>query len=203
MEYRYLGHTGLKVSELCLGAMTFGWTTMQEDSTAIIDRFFEAGGNFIDTADVYTTGASETILGDWLKGKPRNQVVVATKARFAMGDGPNQVGLSRKYLLSAVEASLRRLQTTDHSPVPGTTWDARTPLEETLSTLDGLVKSGKVRYLGASNSRGGSCRRQSTPASGWAGKSFVCLQPLYNLLDRSTEWELIPVCLNEGVGVIP
>ena len=127
MEYRYLGHTGLKVSELCLGAMTFGWTTVHEDSTAIMDRFFEAGGNFVDTADVYTTGASETIVGDWLKGKPRDQVVVATKARFAMGDGPNQVGLSRKHLLLAVEASLRRLQTDYIDLYQVHAWDTRTP----------------------------------------------------------------------------
>jgi aryl-alcohol dehydrogenase-like predicted oxidoreductase len=203
MEYRFLGHTGLKVSELCLGAMTFGWTTAQEDSAAILDRFFAAGGNFIDTADVYTAGASETIVGDWLKGKPRDQVVVATKARFAMGDGPNQVGLSRKYLLSAVEASLRRLQTDYIDLFQVHAWDARTPLEETLSVLDGLVKSGKVRYLGASNFAGWQLQKAIDTSRRMGCEPFVCLQPLYNLLDRSTEWELIPVCLNEGVGVIP
>src|SRR5512145_2359107 len=109
MEYRFLGKTGLKVSELCLGAMTFGWTTSEEDSRQMMDRFVEAGGNFIDTADVYSGGVSEEIVGRWLKDKPRDQFVVATKVRFQMGESPNAVGVSRKHIMAAVEASLRRL----------------------------------------------------------------------------------------------
>ena len=151
MEYRFLGKTGLKVSELCLGAMTFGWSTTEEDSLKIMDRFAEAGGNFIDTADVYSTGTSEEIVGRWLKNKPRDQYVVATKVRFAMGEGPNDVGVSRKHILDAVDASLRRLDTDYIDLYQIHAWDPKTPLEETLSTLDGLVKQGKVRYLGTSN----------------------------------------------------
>lgn len=109
MEYRNLGNTGMKVSELCLGAMTFGRESSEKDSHQILDRFAEAGGNFIDTADVYNRGVSEEILGRWLKDKPRDDFIIATKVRFAMGEGPNDVGLSRKHILSAVEASLRRL----------------------------------------------------------------------------------------------
>ena len=203
MEYRFLGRTGLKVSELCLGAMTFGWTTSSEESARIMDRFFELGGNFVDTADVYTRGASETLVGKWLQTKPRDQLVIATKVRFAMGDGPNEIGLSRKHILAGVEASLRRLgvDTVDLYQVHA--WDNRTPLEETLSTLDGRVRSGKVRYVGASNFTGWQLQKaiETSRRLGW--EQLVCLQPLYNLLDRSTEWELVPVCLNEGLGVIP
>ncbi len=203
MEYRFLGRTGLKVSEVCLGAMTFGWTTNQEDSNRIMDRFFELGGNFVDTADVYTQGASETFVGDWLKDKLRDQLVIATKVRFGMGDGPNEIGLGRKHILAGVEASLRRLRTDYIDLYQVHAWDNATPLEETLSTLDGLVKSGKVRYIGVSNFSGWQLQKaiETSRRLGWEG--FVCLQPLYNLLDRSTEWELIPICQNEGLGVIP
>ena len=203
MEFRYLGKTGLKVSELCLGAMTFGRETNQEDSFAIMDRFSEAGGNFIDTADVYTQGASEEIVGRWLKGQRREAVVLATKVRFAMGDGPNDVGLSRKHLLAGVEASLRRLQTDYIDLYQVHCWDPGTPLEETLSTLNTLVERGLVRYLGASNFTAWQLQKaiDSSRHHGW--EAFSCLQPQYNLLCRSTEWDLIPVCLNEGLGVIP
>jgi aryl-alcohol dehydrogenase-like predicted oxidoreductase len=203
MEYRFLGRTGLKVSELCLGAMTFGWTTSEDDSIRIMDRFAALGGGFIDTADVYSRGASETIVGKWLKEKPRDQFVIATKVRFGMGDGPNEIGMSRKHILAGVEASLRRLGTDYVDLYQVHAWDNCTPLEETLSTLDGLIKSGKVRYIGASNFAGWQLQKaiETSRRLGW--ERLVCLQPLYNLLDRSTEWELIPVCLNEGLGVIP
>jgi aryl-alcohol dehydrogenase-like predicted oxidoreductase len=203
MEYRFLGQTGLKVSELCLGAMTFGWTTRQEDSHQIMDRFVEAGGNFIDTADAYTNGVSEEIVGTWLKNKPRDQLVIATKVRFAMGEGPNEVGLSRKHILAGVEASLRRLDTDYLDLYQVHAWDNRTPLEETLHTLDGLVKSGKVRYLGVSNFSGWQLQKAIDLSRHMGWEPFTCLQPLYNLLDRSTEWELVPVCQNEGLGMIP
>jgi aryl-alcohol dehydrogenase-like predicted oxidoreductase len=202
MDYRFLGKTGLKVSELCLGAMTFGWTTEEEDSRRIMDRFVEAGGNFIDTADVYSGGKSEEIVGRWLKTKPRDQMVVATKVRFPTGQGPNDVGLSRSHILAGVEASLRRLGTDYIDLYQVHAWDSLTPLEETLSTLDSLVKSGKVRYLGASNFTGWHLQKavETSRRMGW--ERFVCLQPLYNLLDRGVELELIPVCQNEGLGVI-
>src|SRR5262245_2048175 len=203
MRYRYLGKTGLKVSELCLGAMTFGRETSEPASHQILDRFVEVGGNFIDTADVYSAGKSETIVGRWLKGKTRDDLVIATKVRFPMGKGPNDVGLSRKHVLAGVEASLRRLDTDYIDLYQVHCWDHITPLEETLSTLNDLVRSSKVRYLGASNYSGWQLQRaiDLSRQSGW--EPFTCLQPQYNLLCRSTEWELIPVCLQEGLGVIP
>lgn len=203
MDYRYLGRTGLKVSELCLGAMTFGRETDEAASHHMLDRFVEAGGNFIDTANVYTRGLSEEIVGRWLQGRRRDDLVIATKARFPMGEGPNDAGLSRKHILAAVDNSLRRLRTDYIDLYQVHCWDPGTPLKETLSTLDGLVKSGKVRYIGASNYSGWQLQKAIDlgRAHGW--ERFRCLQPLYNLLDRSVEWELIPVCRNEGLGVIP
>jgi aryl-alcohol dehydrogenase-like predicted oxidoreductase len=203
MNYRYLGKTGLKVSELCLGAMTFGREAGEAVSRQILDHFVEAGGNFIDTADVYTRGASEEVVGRWLKDKSRDDFVIATKVRFPMGEGPNDVGLSRKHILAAVEASLRRLGTDYIDLYQVHNWDRGTPLEETLSTLDGLVRSGKARYIGVSNYTGWQLQKaiDLSRYKGW--EPFVCLQPLYNLLDRSTEWELLPICQNEGLGVIP
>lgn len=203
MDYRYLGDTGLKVSELCLGAMTFGREADEATSFAMLDAFVEAGGNFIDTANVYTAGTSEEITGRWLKNKTRDDLVVATKVRFPMGKGPNDIGLSRKHILKSVEDSLRRLQTDYIDLYQVHCWDPGTPLEETLSTLNTLVQSGKVRYTGASNIAGWQLQKAVDMAriNGW--EPFSCLQPLYNLLDRSLEWELLPVCQNEGLGVIP
>ena len=203
MNYRFMGKTGLRVTELCLGAMTFGREADEETSFRILDRFIEAGGNFIDTADVYTRGASEEIVGRWLKGKSRDDLVIATKVRFPMGEGPNEAGLSRKHILAGVEASLRRLGTGYIDLYQVHCWDRATPLEETLSTLDSLVQSGKVRYIGASNFSGWQLQKaiDLCRANGW--EPFTCLQPQYNLLCRSTEWELLPLCQNEGLGVIP
>ncbi|HJR80019.1 MAG TPA: aldo/keto reductase [Anaerolineales bacterium] len=203
MQFRYLGRTGLKVSELCLGAMTFGRESSEEVSYQMLDCFVEAGGNFIDTANVYSRGVSEEILGRWLKDKHRDDFIIATKVRFSMGSGPNDLGLSRKHILSAVEASLRRLNTSYIDLYQVHMWDLGTPLEETLEVLNQLVTSGKVRYLGASNYAGYQLQKavDLSRARGW--EPFSCLQPLYNLLDRSFEWELLPVCEAEGVGVIP
>lgn len=203
MNYRYLGKTGLKVSELCLGAMTFGRESSEDESRRMLDRFVDAGGNFIDTANVYTRGVSEEIVGRWLPGRRRDDLVVATKVRFPMGDGPNDVGLSRKHILSAVHDSLRRLNTDYIDLYQVHCWDPGTPLEETLSTLDGLVRSGKVRYLGASNYSGWQLQKAIDVSHHMGWEPFLCLQPLYNLLDRTVEWELAPVCLNEGLGIIP
>jgi aryl-alcohol dehydrogenase-like predicted oxidoreductase len=154
MQYRTLGKTGLKVSELCLGAMTFGRETTEADSYTIMDRYAAAGGNFIDTADVYSRGISEDIVGKWLQDKPRDDYVIATKVRFPMGDGPNEVGLSRKHILASVEASLRRLQTDYLDLYQVHCWDPITPLKETLSTLN---RSGAQRQ-GALHRREQLCR---------------------------------------------
>lgn len=205
MNYRYLGKTGLKVSELCLGAMTFGRENeaSEEESFQMMDRFVAEGGNFIDTANVYSAGVSEQIVGRWLKKRHRDGLVIATKVRFPMGSGPNDMGLSRKHILSSVEASLRRLQTSYIDLYQVHCWDDKTPLEETLSTLDALVARGDVRYLGASNYTGWQLQLAIDVSrdNGW--EAFVSLQPQYNLLCRSTEWELIPLSLREGLGVIP
>jgi aryl-alcohol dehydrogenase-like predicted oxidoreductase len=200
MEYRNLGRTGLKVSEVCLGAMHFGGPTDEQTSVRILDEFAEAGGTFVDTADVYNAGESEAVLGRWLKGRDRDAFVIATKVYGAMGDGPNDDGLSRKHILAAVEASLRRLGT-DYIDLYYThVWDTATPIEETLATLDTLVTSGKVRYLGASNVTGWQLQK----AVDLVGPNrYVALQPLYNLLDREAEWELLAICRNEGLGVMP
>lgn len=203
MEFVYLGATGLAVSELCLGAMTFGRESSKRESHQMLDRFADAGGNFIDTANVYSHGKSESILGGWLKERKRDDFVIATKVRFAMGDQPNQVGLSRKHILQAVEDSLRRLRTDYIDIYQVHCWDPGTPLMETLSTLDALVRSGKVRYIGASNYSGWQLQKAIDLSRQMKIEPFVTLQPLYNLLDRSTEWELLPVCQNEGLGVIP
>ncbi|MEF3306583.1 aldo/keto reductase [Paenibacillus sp. GYB003] len=203
MKTRYLGRTGLRVSELCLGTMTFGGAADEKESASIMNRYAEEGGNFLDTADVYGRGRSEEIVGAWLKGKRRENFVVATKVRGAMGEGPNDIGLSRKHIRAAVAASLRRLGTDYIDLYQVHAWDPATPLEETLSTLHDLVREGLVRYIGASNFRAwqlmkaiGICRER-----GW--EEFVCLQPQYSLLCRATEYELLPLCASEGIGVIP
>lgn len=203
MKYRFMGKTGLRVSELCLGAMTFGRETSEADSFTMMDRFVEAGGNFIDTANVYSRGVSEAIMGRWLQDKNRADLVIATKVRFPMGDGPNDAGLSRKHILDSLEASLERLNTDYIDLYQVHCWDEVTPLEETLSTLDTLVKSGAVRYIGVSNHTGWQLQKaiEISRQMGW--EPYTCLQPQYNLLCRSTEWELVPVCLKEGLGIIP
>jgi aryl-alcohol dehydrogenase-like predicted oxidoreductase len=202
MRYRFLGKTGLKVSELCLGAMTFGRESSEEESRQMLDRFLAAGGNFIDTADVYSRGGSEAVLGRWLKTQSRDDLVIATKVRFPMGEGPNEVGLSRKHILAGVDASLRRLGTDYIDLYQVHCWDNATPLEETLSTLDMLVQSGKVRYIGASNFAAWHLQKAIDVSSFRGWEPFVALQALYNLLDRDLELDLLPVCQNEGVGVI-
>lgn len=203
MEYRRLGNTGLRVSELCLGAMTFGRETAEELSYEILDRFVETGGNFIDTADVYSLGVSETILGLWLKEHKRDDFVIATKVRFPMGEGPNEYGLSRKHIIAGVHESLKRLRTDYIDLYQVHRWDSETPLEETLSTLNDLVKMGKVRYIGCSNFQGWQLQKALDLSKGKGWEHFVCLQPLYNLLDRAIEWELVPICQEEGLGIIP
>jgi aryl-alcohol dehydrogenase-like predicted oxidoreductase len=202
MDYRFLGRTGLKVSELCLGAMTFGRESTPEVSFQVLDRFAAAGGNFIDTADVYGQGVSETITGQWLKNKRREDWVIATKVRFRVGEGVNDEGLSRKHILASVEGSLRRLGTEYIDLYQVHSWWDQINLEETLGTLDTLVQSGKVRYLGVSNFRGWQLQKAIDLSRMRRWEPFVCLQPLYNLLDRGIEYELVPICQNEGLGII-
>jgi len=214
MQYRFMGKTGLKVSELCLGAMTFGDSSQsiianlpsikeEEEGFKVINRFAEKGGNFIDTANTYGNGQSENYVGKWLKTKSRDDFVIASKVRFPTGSGPNDSGLSRKHILASVEASLKRLQTDyiDLYQVHG--FDIGTPLRETLITLHELVRAGKIRYIGASNFTGYQLQKSIDLSEHLGIEPFTCLQPLYNLLSRYTEWELIPICANEGVGIIP
>ncbi|XVU30147.1 aldo/keto reductase [Actinoplanes sp. CA-054009] len=203
MDFTYLGNSGLRVSELCLGTMTFGKEASEETSHQLLDRFTEAGGNFIDTADVYAGGASEQIIGRWLARRDRDELVVATKFFWATGGGANDIGAGRKHILSAVERSLRQLQTDYIDLYQVHCFDAATPLEETLSTLDGLVRQGKVRHLGVSNYAAWQLQKSIDVARHRGWEQFVALQPLYNLLDRETELDLLPVARNEGVAVIP
>jgi aryl-alcohol dehydrogenase-like predicted oxidoreductase len=203
MQYRRLGQTGLMVSELCLGSMTFGRELDEEGSRAMISRFLEAGGNFIDTADVYEAGASEEIVGRALRGVRREDVVLATKVRFPMGDGPNDVGLSRKHVISGCEDSLRRLGTEYIDLYQAHCWDALTPLEETLSALTDLVRQGKVRYVGVSNFTGWQLMKSLWVSETRGLERFVCLQPQYSLVERNIEREILPICREEGLGVIP
>ncbi len=202
MEYRRLGRTGLMVSELCLGCVTFGRELAEEVSREIIARFLDAGGNFIDTADVYAKGSSEEITGRAIKGV-RDDVVLATKVRFPMGEGPNDVGLSRKHVISGCEASLRRLGTDYLDLFQVHAWDALTPLEETLSALTDLVRAGKVRYIGVSNFTAWQLMKSLWISELLGLESFVCLQPQYSLVERNIEREILPVCREEGLGIIP
>jgi aryl-alcohol dehydrogenase-like predicted oxidoreductase len=204
MEQRVLGTSGLTVSSLALGTMTFGAETDETGSVAQLDRFVESGGTFIDTADVYSAGRSEEIIGRWLARRGHHDdLVIATKGRFPMGDGPLDRGAGRRHLQRAVHASLRRLgvDVVDLYQVHG--WDQSVPLEETLQTLDDLVRSGTVRYVGLSNYTGWQLQRALRLAEmhGWTAP--VSLQPQYNLLAREIEWEIVPQCIEEGLGLLP
>jgi len=211
MLYRKLGRTGLKVSALCLGTMTFGWSADEATSHAILDAAVDAGINFIDTADIYSRwaegnkgGESETIIGTWLKQKDRRSIVVATKARGIMWPGPNGEGLSRAHIMQAVDDSLRRLQT-DYIDLYQVHYpDDETPLDETLSALDDLVRSGKVRYVGASNYPAWLLMKSLWVSDQHGYARFDCLQPHHSLLHRQ-EWEreLQAACVDQGIGVIP
>src|SRR6266511_6105057 len=212
MLMRKLGRTGLRVSALCLGGNTFGWTTDQQASEAVLDAYLEAGGNFIDTADVYSRwapgnkgGESETVLGKWMTArKNRHAVLMATKVMGPMGPGPNDTGLSRQHIMEGVEDSLRRLGT-DYIDLYQAHWDDRdAPLEETLRAFDDLVGQGKVRYIGCSNYVGWRLTRALWESDKHGYARYECLQPKYNLVIRDEyERELEPLCLEQGVGVIP
>ena len=206
MEYRTLGSSGVSVSTLALGTMTFGTETDEAGAHAQLDRFVEVGGNLVDTADVYSSGVSEQIIGRWLVKQPPEvleHVVLATKGRFATSSGPNGVGLSRRHLARALDASLGRLgvETIDLYQVHA--WDPYTPVEETLAFLDDAVSAGKIHYVGLSNFTGWQIQKAVDVADLGGLARPVTVQPQYNLLTREVEWEIVPVCESEGLGLLP
>jgi 1-deoxyxylulose-5-phosphate synthase len=212
MEYVRLGRTGLKVSRVCLGCMTFGdpgrgahaWTLPAEPSRPIIRHALEAGINFFDTANVYSLGSSEEIVGAALREfAPRDEVVIATKVFNRMKPGPNGAGLSRKAILHEIDQSLRRLQTDYVDLYQIHRWDNATPIEETMEALHDVVKAGKARYIGASSMYAWQFAKAQRAADRLGLTRFVSMQNHLNLMYREEEREMIPLCLDEGVGVIP
>jgi aryl-alcohol dehydrogenase-like predicted oxidoreductase len=209
MEYRQLGNSGLLVSTIALGTMTFGGKDVfgnvgNTDVTGArrqVDMCLDAGVNLIDTANMYSSGAAEEILGEALNGR-RDKVVVSSKVRLPMGDGPNDEGLSRWHILNQVEASLRRLNTDYLDIYHVHQWDGLTPLEETMQTLDGLVSSGKVRYLGVSNFSGWQLMKALSVADTHGYQRFVSNQIYYSLESRDAEYELVPVSVDQGLGIL-
>lgn len=211
MKIKRMGRTGLRVSEVCLGTMTFGHQCDEATSFAILDYAWNAGVNFIDTADVYpipvdskTSGNTEIIIGNWLKAHPgrRHETVLATKCHFPMTSAPNDGGGSRRHIMDAIDASLRRLQTDFIDLYQMHSFDPNTPLDETLRALDDLVHSGKVRYIGCSNYRGYQLAKALWTSDKLGISRYDCVQPRYNLLFREYEAELLPLCREENVGVI-
>jgi aryl-alcohol dehydrogenase-like predicted oxidoreductase len=210
MDYVNLGRTGLKVSRVCLGCMSYGdpawrdWVLSDEDSRPFIRRALELGVNFFDTADMYSRGASEEVLGRALRDfARRDEVVIGTKVFFPLGDGPNNRGLSRKHILASIDGSLRRLGTDYVDLYQIHRWDPETPLDETLEALHDVVRSGKARYVGASSMFAWQFAKSLYLADlrGWT--RFVSMQNHYNLLYREEEREMLPLCREEGIGVIP
>src|SRR5215212_9101308 len=209
MDYRELGRSGLRVSALTLGTMTFGGggkfahvgSTDVEGAKRQVAMALDAGVNMIDTADVYSDGASEEILGKAL-GDRRDDVLIATKARMAMGDGPNDAGLSRHHLIRACEASLRRLGTDHIDLYQVHEWDGMTPMEETLGALDDLVRAGKVRYVGCSNFSGWQMSKALGVSERLGLERYVSQQVYYSLQSRDAEYEIVPACIDQGVGIL-
>lgn len=206
MRYRLLGKSGCAVSELCLGTMTFGAETDEAGSHEQLDLFVEAGGTIVDTADVYSAGVSEEIIGRWLADRPADvteSVVLATKGRFATDSRPNGNGLSARHLTRALDASLGRLgvDTVDLYQVHA--FDPHTPMEETLRTLDGFVRAGKIRYYGLSNFTGWQLTKAVLTARALGLREPVTLQPQYSLIVREIEWEVVPAALDAGMGLLP
>lgn len=205
MQIRNLGRTGLKVSNLCLGAMTFGnndWGCDEPTSKRIVHQFLDHGGNFIDTADAYSAGVSEEITGRAIVDR-RSSVVIATKVLAPMGKSANDRGLSRKHILDAVDASLKRLQIDyiDLYQVHG--FDERTPIDETLRALEDCVRSGRVRYIGCSNHFAWQLMKAIALSRELGTARYDCVQPNYSLVTRAIEREMLPLCIDQGVGVIP
>jgi len=210
MEYRLLGRSGLKISTVTMGTMTFGgqgWAKMVGDLGAaearrLVDLCLDAGVNLIDTADVYSQGVCEEILGEIIGGPRKNGVLIATKARFRMGDGPNDTGSSRYHLISACEASLRRMKTDVIDLYQLHEWDGQTPLEETMEALDTLVRHGKVRYVGCSNFSGWHIMKALGVSEREKRERFVSQQIHYTLEARDAEYELLPISVDQGLGVL-
>jgi len=198
-----LGRSGLRVSEIALGAWTFGRETAAADAFTMMDRFVELGGNLIDTADAYHQGGSEAIAGAWIADRNcREQVLLATKAHFPMGLLPNDMGLSRKHLVRALDASLHRLRTDYVDLYQTHCWDPGVAVEETLSTLNDFVRAGKVRYVGASNYSGWQLVQSVLLSRGRGWVEFVSVQNEYSLLSRGNELEVVPACADEGIGLL-
>ena len=204
MNFVTLGRSGLKVSRACLGTMTFGnvaWGTDEAEAKRIVDAFIDAGNNFVDTADVYNAGVSEEIVGRAIAAK-RDRVVLATKGYNHMGDGPNDRGSSRAHLTRALDDSLRRLGTDYVDLYQLHNWDHDTPIEESMATLDGFVRSGKVRYVGCSNFFASQLVEAQWAAQRLGATPFVSLQPQYSLIWRDIETDILPTALRHGMGVI-
>jgi len=202
MEYRKLGKAGVKVSAIGIGCNQFGGVVNQEGTKAIVNRALDLGINFFDTADVYSKGVSEEYVGTALAGQ-WDKVVIATKGRHPMGDGPNDQGTSRYHVLNAVEASLRRLKTDHIDLYQIHTWYEAVPIEETLRALDDLVRAGKVRYIGASNFAAWQLCRSNDLAEMRGWEQFVTIQPHYHMLEREIERELVPYCAWANIGILP
>jgi aryl-alcohol dehydrogenase (NADP+) len=206
MDYRTLGRSGCAVSELALGTMTFGVETEEAEAYRQLDRFVAAGGTLVDTANTYGAGRSEEIIGRWFASRPAEvtgRVVLATKGRFPLDDEPNGLGLSARHLTRALDASLRRLGLDSVDLYQAHAFDPWTPLEETLRTLDGFVRAGKVRYWGLSNFTGWQLTKVVYLARAMNIGGPVTLQPQYSLLVREIEWEIVPAALDAGVGLLP
>ncbi len=211
MEYRQLGRSGLKVPELCFGAGTFGsgneffkaWSeTTQDEAIRMVDICMDAGVNFFDTADIYSDGGSETALGKALSHLKREDVLISTKATFRFGTGPNDVGSSRYHLIQSLENSLKRLNTDYIDVYHLHAFDAATPIEETLSTLDKFVREGKVRYIACSNFSGWHLMKSMSISERYGWAKYVGHQVYYSLIGRDYEWELMPLALDQGVGAL-
>ncbi|XP_048257705.1 1-deoxyxylulose-5-phosphate synthase YajO-like [Haliotis rufescens] len=209
LSYNFLGRSGLKVANICLGTVTFGNAGLQgsrpgqateEYSHQVLDRYVQWGGNFLDTADVYSQGVSEKFIGSWLTKQSRDQVVVATKVR---GNMPYGVGLSRRHIVQSIKNSLERLQTDYVDLYQMHKWDDGTPIEETLRTFDDLVRCGKVRYVGASNVLGWQLQKIACTTEKLGMNPFISLQQQYSLVCRESEFEPFQVCKTEGLGVLP
>jgi aryl-alcohol dehydrogenase-like predicted oxidoreductase len=210
MDMRFLGNTGIKVSELCFGTMTFGgrgtWRIVgeleQKEADTLVGMALDSGVNFFDTADIYSEGVSEQMLGKAL-GSRRKDVIVATKVRGRTGPGPNEIGLSRNHILDGCNASLKRLGTDYIDLYQVHSFDDSTPLEETLRALDDLVRQGKVRYIGCSNFAGWQLMKALALSELYGSERFVTLQAYYSLVARELENELVPLCLDQGLGILP
>jgi aryl-alcohol dehydrogenase-like predicted oxidoreductase len=203
MEHVRLGRSGLKVARVCLGTMTFGREADEQASFQLMDRYVELGGNFFDTADMYSAGVSEEVVGRWLKQRGvRQKIVLATKVYNTMGPGPNDGGLSRLHIQQGVQASLKRLQTDVIDLYQIHRWDPDAPLEETIEALNDLVRQGYVRYIGCSNLAAWHLAKALHISRENRWSRFISIQPVYSALNRGIESELLPLCADEGLGVI-